>query len=342
MAQDGILEQVMARLAALEQENQQLRQRLGRLERREPAAGAREQLGADGKTRTTSRLGMLKVLGLSAGAGAATLAFRPGTAAAATGSFVQLGANNATEFTTELSYDGSGAPANASVLAVTDSSATGYPSANAALVGSAVGGLLRNGVYGYTSTAGGSGVVGAGVGTTTRGGVFSGPAAQIQLTPGSGATHPASGAAGDLYVDSAARLWYCKGSTTWLELTASASVAVAAGWNLVGVVPATAGLMASQVLHSLLAATHGQVAALYGLTNGTWAPSFINHNGQTSGTDFALVAGRGYLLYSDKALASFTLQPTVQVSAVAPDSRQASPGQTGVTVPPVPVLPGQR
>jgi hypothetical protein len=342
MAHDGILEQVMLRLAALEQENQLLRERLGRLERRQLAAGAREQVGAEGKTWTTSRRGLLKVLGLSAGAGAATLAFRPGAAAAATGSLVQLGANNVTEFTTELSYDGSGAPVNGAVLAVTDSSATGYPSANAAVLGSAVGGNLRHGVYGYTSTAGGGGVVGYGTGTTTRGGIFSGPAAQIQLAPGSGATHPTSGAAGDLYVDSTARLWYCKGGTTWIELTASATVAIAAGWNLVGVAPAAAGLKASQVLHSLLAATHGQVAALYGMTNGTWTPSFIDHNGQTSGTDFSLVAGQGYLLYSDKALASFTLQASVQVSAATPDSQLPTPGQTGATLPPFPVPPGQR
>lgn len=53
-----------------------------------------------------------------------------------------------------------------------------------------------------------------------RGIVAAGNAAQIQLTPGSAATHPTAGAAGDLYVDSTARLWLCRGGTSWVELTA--------------------------------------------------------------------------------------------------------------------------
>src|SRR5581483_7571453 len=97
MADDEILEQVMARLAAVEQENQLLRARLGRLERRRPAAGGQAQDGADAGAQTTSRRGLLTVLSLTAGAGAAALAYKPGTAAAATGSLVQLGENNATE-----------------------------------------------------------------------------------------------------------------------------------------------------------------------------------------------------------------------------------------------------
>ncbi|HEX4830235.1 MAG TPA: hypothetical protein VH478_03975 [Trebonia sp.] len=51
-----------------------------------------------------------------------------------------------------------------------------------------------------------------------RGAVFTGTGvAQIQLTPG-GSTHPASGAAGDFYVDHSARLWFCKGGTTWKQV----------------------------------------------------------------------------------------------------------------------------
>jgi hypothetical protein len=48
-----------------------------------------------------------------------------------------------------------------------------------------------------------------------RGGVFGGSLAQIQLTPGSGATHPKGGSRGDLYADKNGRLWFCKkGGTT--------------------------------------------------------------------------------------------------------------------------------
>lgn len=48
-----------------------------------------------------------------------------------------------------------------------------------------------------------------------RGGVFGGKVAQIQLTPGSGATHPKGGSRGDLYADKNGRLWFCKkGGTT--------------------------------------------------------------------------------------------------------------------------------
>ncbi len=72
------------------------------------------------------------------------------------------------------------------------------------------------------STAGtGSAVQGTATGTGSRGGVFTGMAAQVQLTPATGTTHPSSGKAGDLYVDKAARLWFCTatGSTaTWKQV----------------------------------------------------------------------------------------------------------------------------
>ncbi len=72
------------------------------------------------------------------------------------------------------------------------------------------------------STAGtGSAVQGTATGTGSRGGVFTGVAAQVQLTPGTGTTHPTSGKAGDLYVDKALRLWFCTatGSTaTWKQV----------------------------------------------------------------------------------------------------------------------------
>jgi hypothetical protein len=48
-----------------------------------------------------------------------------------------------------------------------------------------------------------------------------GTVAQIQLVPGTGASHPKGGKAGDLYVDKSARLWFCKtgGTTaTWAQV----------------------------------------------------------------------------------------------------------------------------
>jgi hypothetical protein len=54
-----------------------------------------------------------------------------------------------------------------------------------------------------------------------RGGVFGGNLAQIQLTPGSGSTHPKGGSRGDLYADKTGRLWFCKkgGTTaTWHQI----------------------------------------------------------------------------------------------------------------------------
>jgi hypothetical protein len=51
-----------------------------------------------------------------------------------------------------------------------------------------------------------------------RGGLFSGNQAQIRLQPGTRGSHPQTGEAGDLYVDSGHRLWFCKGGTTWKQL----------------------------------------------------------------------------------------------------------------------------
>lgn len=81
------------------------------------------------------------------------------------------------------------------------------------------------GVWGENknTTAAGIGVVGVG-NKAGRGGRFAGGVANLQLTPGTSSTHPTTGKAGDLFVDSAARLWYCQkssnGSTaaTWKQL----------------------------------------------------------------------------------------------------------------------------
>jgi hypothetical protein len=57
-----------------------------------------------------------------------------------------------------------------------------------------------------------------GVGRHGRGGVFKGDKAQVRLIAAPTATHPASGSMGDLYLDINARLWFCKGGTTWKQI----------------------------------------------------------------------------------------------------------------------------
>jgi hypothetical protein len=76
----------------------------------------------------------------------------------------------------------------------------------------------RTGVYGYafqndSSAKGVYGEVPKGRGVVAKGGV-----AQIRLVPSGSNTHPASGQAGDLFVDKSDRLWFCKGGSTWVKL----------------------------------------------------------------------------------------------------------------------------
>ena len=57
--------------------------------------------------------------------------------------------------------------------------------------------------------------------TNARGIVSASKLAQLQLTPGTQTTHPKAGAAGDLFVDKSARLWFCKATgspATWVKL----------------------------------------------------------------------------------------------------------------------------
>jgi hypothetical protein len=79
-------------------------------------------------------------------------------------------------------------------------------------------GVNANGATGVTALGDTIGVAASSAGG--RGIVASGNAAQIQLTPGARATHPDSGAAGDVYVDSSVQPWFCQGGTTWLPLIA--------------------------------------------------------------------------------------------------------------------------
>ncbi|BEP15845.1 hypothetical protein acdb102_41560 [Acidothermaceae bacterium B102] len=71
------------------------------------------------------------------------------------------------------------------------------------------------GVWGEqrNTTGAGFGVVGVG-GTLGRGARFSGGAAAAQMLPSTAATHPTTGKAGDFFVDSVVRLWFCQKAST--------------------------------------------------------------------------------------------------------------------------------
>jgi hypothetical protein len=72
-----------------------------------------------------------------------------------------------------------------------------------------------------TASNSGSGSGVRGKSTDGRGGVFSGGPAQVQLVPGTGASHPKDGKRGDLYADKTGRLWFCKKSgttATWHQI----------------------------------------------------------------------------------------------------------------------------
>jgi hypothetical protein len=50
------------------------------------------------------------------------------------------------------------------------------------------------------------------------GATFTGKTAQVQLTPSPDSSHPSSGRAGQLFVDSSKRLWFCRVGTDWRQL----------------------------------------------------------------------------------------------------------------------------
>jgi hypothetical protein len=50
------------------------------------------------------------------------------------------------------------------------------------------------------------------------GGKFAGATAQVQLVPSLASGHPGWGAAGQLFVDNASRLWFCRGGADWQQL----------------------------------------------------------------------------------------------------------------------------
>jgi hypothetical protein len=143
----------------------------------------------------------------------------PGT----TGIGVVVNGNNqgtglsVTAGTSGLAISGTGS----SGTGVSGTSADGTGVSGTSGSGNAVTGTISNAGSSADAVSGTTAGTGAGVsGTGARGGDFTGTAAAIRLRPASGA-HPASGEVGDLFVDSAGRLFYCRAggaAAIWVKL----------------------------------------------------------------------------------------------------------------------------
>jgi len=68
------------------------------------------------------------------------------------------------------------------------------------------------------TTSGTSAAMAADGGMQARGAKLRSEVAQLWLAPAKKSTHPTTGQAGDLFVDAATRLWFCKGGSSWHQL----------------------------------------------------------------------------------------------------------------------------
>ncbi len=234
----------------------ELSQRLESLERRE-ATGAerRPQAGGGDRSSLTRRRVLRGAAATGVGAVAGAMLASAPAAHAAAGDNMILGANNAGSASTTLQSTASndalvvnqtgnsGTAIHASAdnstgsIVVVDANNTSSSSpalwATAAGSGFAVYGLamgteraIAGHVYSTSSSASavygstrGTGVGIEGKALNGRGGKFTGRYAQINLEPGTSSTHPSHGGIlGDLYVDLSARLWFCRGSNSWVQV----------------------------------------------------------------------------------------------------------------------------
>ncbi|HEY5874418.1 MAG TPA: hypothetical protein VIT64_03920 [Ilumatobacteraceae bacterium] len=214
-----------------------------------PAVDARDATDptdATGAMPVSSRRGMLKLAGAAAAGAAVSIVAKPGVAAAVDGDPVSAGKTTATtdasRETTALVYTNSvppevdgafpGTKAAANIFVARDTSA-GLPagSQSSSNFPAAVAGYsfrtVANGMYGFTANTG-YGVVGAGGGTTSIGGLFRGTKSNLQLTA-EGAAGPAridAHTKGELLCDANGDLWYCTTDGTpgvWRKLSGPAS-----------------------------------------------------------------------------------------------------------------------
>ncbi|MGD9703757.1 MAG: hypothetical protein AB7Q42_18235 [Acidimicrobiia bacterium] len=198
------------------------------------------------EARVSSRRGMLKLAGAAAAGAAVSIVTKPGVAAAADGDPMVVAQTNATtnteRDTTALVYTNSlppevdgtfpGTKAAANIFVARDTSAgfavdvqssSNFPAAVAGYSFRTV----ANGMYGFTANTG-YGVVGAGGGTTSIGGLFKGLKSNVELLA-EGAAGPARSDAhtkGELICDANGDLWYCTATGTpgvWRKLSGPAS-----------------------------------------------------------------------------------------------------------------------
>lgn len=255
------LDEVARTCAQLAEENAGLRAEVSRLSRSLTAVVPESDPGgagpggkhAGGRRIRVSRRGFGVALAAAAVAAFGTTLFERGARHPALADVTSPGAAGADAAVTGQLAPASVTAAGSFLSATLSSSSAVIAAANngtgpaiQGLAGSTGPGVTGNsgtsapGVYG-TSTSSGSGVLALTTGTGPavsansartapgiraasvqgRGGIFSGAlAAQVQLAPGN-ASPPKSGQMGDLYADSAGRLWYCKktgSSATWKQI----------------------------------------------------------------------------------------------------------------------------
>jgi hypothetical protein len=135
-------------------------------------------------------------------------------------------------------------------------------------------------------------------------------------------------------------LLYSDAPGTYLESGSVPAAPVAwttsAGWNLVGLsLGATNPISASTLLKDVLQQSGGSQAGIYGLSNNQWAPALIQTAaGKPVGQDFIVQAGKGYLLYTDRAA---SISPST--SALPTRERAGIRVSDGEPFTPLPALP---
>jgi hypothetical protein len=161
-------------LAAVTQENAQLKTALAQTEQR---LAALPVVPPSTAAAPVSRRGLLTgALGAAAatiGAGVGLDALDQGTAAAATGSSLLLGKNNYAEYTTQVAYDGGTFPLSGKIVFFVNdttlaSTTATYPAAIAGWAGGGKAGV-STGVFGKSNGTNGNGVVGLDVGSGSSG-----------------------------------------------------------------------------------------------------------------------------------------------------------------------------
>ena len=204
-----------ARVEHLERENRALREGVDTTGRT-VVAGEPDEQSPDGPVpaASVSRRRLLRragatALGVGALAGSA-MSVVPAATALADGEAITVGAeiHDAT-VTTALRNWTNDVDVFWAQSAAAGTALSGFSGTGRGVLGSSTTGV---GVTGSSNTS--VGVSGQG----HRGGAFRGSRAAINLKPDTHSTHPHTGLAGDLGVDSHGRLWYCKGGHRWTQL----------------------------------------------------------------------------------------------------------------------------